>query len=382
MESSIFRALLERYTKKIDKELVELKKISDLKERENKVSFALKDHQKNLDELKRGKPEHISYHEAYIPFNLDKYEKKVQELNEYWREVFKESNRIREQGQQGQWENERELRTSCCSHCKAKSPTNHYIYSQKTKELKARKRNAYSYKEELLFCSNEHFEKWHKKNYFCCAECSTEKLDGKYKKNKKDGQKFCSDNCYYRHYAETCDNCLEKCVSSYQDKANGLAKTYYRDAETKTGTLCYKCCQEQLRTETDERKRNKEWEKNSEKLSSNLDDLIDSMVDAVDEKGEENSNNNNPSREKERERIQQYIANLENKPNKTREEKEDLKNKKKQLAELDKENQNDTSSDEEAQKDKRKLYFGLAFTAFFIIVLIIVTIWEKRRKKN
>ncbi|CAG8447729.1 9239_t:CDS:2 [Cetraspora pellucida] len=69
----------------------------------------------------------------------------------------------------------------------------------------------------------------------------------KYNKSKKDGKKFCSDNCFYTHYAETCDNCLEKCVSSYQGKATGYAQTYYQDGVNKTGTLCSKCHQEKLK---------------------------------------------------------------------------------------------------------------------------------------
>src|ERR1043165_9096655 len=48
-----------------------------------------------------------------------------------------------------------------------------------------------------------------KQKQFTCAECGEIKK-GKYKyhKTKKDNQKFCSDNCFYIYYAETCDNCL------------------------------------------------------------------------------------------------------------------------------------------------------------------------------
>src|SRR5436305_12160860 len=81
-----------------------------------------------------------------------------------------------------------------------------------------------------------------KQKQFNCAECGEIKK-GKYKynKTKKDNQKFCSDNCYYQHYAKKCDNCLEKCISKYRSKATGFSQSYYSDVINKTGTLCSKC---------------------------------------------------------------------------------------------------------------------------------------------
>ncbi|CAG8853138.1 41447_t:CDS:2, partial [Gigaspora margarita] len=156
-------------------------------------------HKQKFEELKQGKPEHISYYDSYTIYNLDKYDKEIKELEDYEREVAEKSNKIRSQTQKEQRDKESELNSSHCSYC----------------------------------------------NY-------------KYNKKQKDGQKFCSDNCYYQHYAEKCDDCLEKCVSSYKGKATGYAQTYYSDAKNKTGILCSKCHQEQLKEETEERKKDKE----------------------------------------------------------------------------------------------------------------------------
>ncbi|CAI2186052.1 16284_t:CDS:2 [Funneliformis geosporum] len=187
MSPYTFRSKVEEYMKKAIKELEKVKKIADIEEQCNKISFIVRKHKQNLEELKQGKPEDISYYENYLPFNLDKYEKKVKELDVYWGEVAGKSNKVREQKQKEQRNKEYELKTSHCAYCKNKPPTDRYVY---------------------------------KENY-----------TGQYKKSKKDGQKFCSSECFQKNYAENCDKCGEK----------ALGDTYYSDAENKTGTLCSKC---------------------------------------------------------------------------------------------------------------------------------------------
>jgi hypothetical protein len=98
-----------------------------------------------------------------------------------------------------------------------------------------------------------------KQKEYTCDECGEIKK-GKYKynKSKKDNQKFCSDNCFFRCYAETCVDCLEKCVSSYKGEATGFAQTYYSDPQNKTGTLCSKCHQERLKEKREQEQQDKE----------------------------------------------------------------------------------------------------------------------------
>ncbi|KLL02181.1 MAG: hypothetical protein MRERV_90c003, partial [Mycoplasmataceae bacterium RV_VA103A] len=156
---------------------------------------------------------------------------------------------------QKQWKKQK---LSHCNYCQKKSSGKHYIYDLTTKMLEPSNNNASDPDNQWLFCSEEHFEKWHKKNYFTCAECLKENYTGnwKYNKNKKDGQKFCSDNCFYRHYAETCDDCQKKCITSYQDKATGYARTYYSDGINKTGTICGNCRNKKLREEKEANREN------------------------------------------------------------------------------------------------------------------------------
>jgi len=83
MDTWTFRDKVEKYTKEAIKDLKEAKEINDLEQQCGKVSFDVRKHKQNLEELKRGKPEDISYYENYLPFNLDKYEKKIKELDDY-----------------------------------------------------------------------------------------------------------------------------------------------------------------------------------------------------------------------------------------------------------------------------------------------------------
>ena len=83
MDTYTFRLEVENYTKEAIKDLEEVKKVNDIEQQSSKVSFDVRKHKRNLEELKQGKPKDISYYEKYLPFNLDKYEKKVKELDDY-----------------------------------------------------------------------------------------------------------------------------------------------------------------------------------------------------------------------------------------------------------------------------------------------------------
>ena len=79
-----FRNKLKSYIEEAIKDLEEVKKINDVEEQCKKISSYVRKHKQNLEELKQGKPEEISSYENFLPFiNLDKYEKKVKELDDY-----------------------------------------------------------------------------------------------------------------------------------------------------------------------------------------------------------------------------------------------------------------------------------------------------------
>ena len=390
MDTYTFRSRVEEYTEKASKDLEDVRKINDLDKQCGKISFDLWDHERNFNELKQGKPE--EYIDNYYPwkgkYSLNNYEKEIKKLKDFESELLQKSGKIREQKQKEQQNKEWELKTSRCSYCKSKPPANHYIYSTKNKELKKRKRNAYLYKKEHLFCSETHFEKWHQKNYYCCVECLEENYTSKYKYNKKQkaNQKFCSDNCYYQHYAETCDNCLEKCVSNYQGKATGLAQTYYSDAENKTGTLCSKCHQEKLKEETEEKKKDKEWEESFKRLDKATDDLVEGMGEAVESKeGLDNSDIDNSDSDisntresKNIMKLQSDITNLENKPNKTKEEQALLEEKKKELEELLRRKNNSNISNSKPS-DKTGLYIGCGVVGIVLILGLFILVRTRKR---
>ena len=84
MSTETFRLKVKEYTKEIIKDLEEVKKIDNVEEQSNKISFDVQKHkQRYLAELKQGKPKDISIYENYTPYNLDKYGKKVKELDDF-----------------------------------------------------------------------------------------------------------------------------------------------------------------------------------------------------------------------------------------------------------------------------------------------------------
>jgi hypothetical protein len=97
--------------------------------------------------MKASKPEEVSYH-SYSMYSsgdnnsLERYEKEIKKLREFQTKLLQKSSKIREQKQKDQRNKVYELKSSHCSYCKNKPPTNHYIYSTKNKILKPRKRNA------------------------------------------------------------------------------------------------------------------------------------------------------------------------------------------------------------------------------------------------
>ena len=222
--------------REIKEEIERAEKISDTRERYRTTNSSLSKHESILNSLE-------SYFNLYLRemgysrTPLDKYKEQVDKLKKIEKETVDKLDETTNQNRKNNYQ----LKTSYCAYCKSKPPANHYIYSEKNKLLKPRKRNANPYKKEYLFCSEVHFEKWHKKNYFVCGECLEEKWDGKYERNKKDNQKFCSKKCFNNHYAETCDKCHQK----------ALGDTYYSDPQNKTGTLCSKCNKAEI--EKDER---------------------------------------------------------------------------------------------------------------------------------
>jgi hypothetical protein len=83
MDEQTFRSKVKEYTEEAIKDLKEAKEINDIEQQCAKVSFDVRKHKEKLEGLKRGKPEYISYYENYLPFNLDKYEKKIRKLEDY-----------------------------------------------------------------------------------------------------------------------------------------------------------------------------------------------------------------------------------------------------------------------------------------------------------
>jgi hypothetical protein len=83
MGTQEFRDKVKKYTKEAIKDLEELKKISDIEQQSNEISFYVRKHKRHLEELKQGKPDEIPYSDHYLPHSLDKYEKKVKELDDY-----------------------------------------------------------------------------------------------------------------------------------------------------------------------------------------------------------------------------------------------------------------------------------------------------------
>jgi len=83
MDAYTFRYKNEKYTKEAIKDLEEVKKINDIEQQSSEISFVVRKHKQKFEELKQGKPEDISYCENYSPYNLDKYEKKIKELDDY-----------------------------------------------------------------------------------------------------------------------------------------------------------------------------------------------------------------------------------------------------------------------------------------------------------
>jgi len=102
------------------------------------------------------------------------------------------------------------------------------------------------------------------------------------------------------------------------------------------------------------------------------------MNQEIETKKDRSHNDNNLSTQK-REQLQQDISNLENKPNKTKEEQTLLEKKKKELEELlnRKNNSNDSSS---KPGDKTTLYLGLGIIGVFLVLSIFII--ARNRKKN
>jgi hypothetical protein len=140
MVAQTFRHNNEKYTKEAISDLKEANEISDLVKKLAKVNISLQKHSQKFRELKENKPEE---HLGYFPYSsLDVYEKEIKKLKELESKLLQKSSEVRNQKQKEQQNKENELKRSHCSYCKSKPPTNHYIYSEKNKILKPRKRNA------------------------------------------------------------------------------------------------------------------------------------------------------------------------------------------------------------------------------------------------
>ena len=155
--------------KEIKKEIGKIEEISDMEERFSLTNSCWIKHRENLNSLTKCLNSlHLERINIDKASTTDEYSKQIDKLEKMWNKF---SDEVSEKEKEQQ-EKEYQLKASHCSYCKSKPSAEHYIYSEKNKELKQRKRNAYSYKKEYLFCSENHFEKWHKKNYFTCSECS------------------------------------------------------------------------------------------------------------------------------------------------------------------------------------------------------------------
>lgn len=296
MNELAWKELLESYTKELEEKIQEIKDIIDLEEQDREIIIAKANFgvEGKLGNLKRARPDSIVGYVSY----LNEYEKLFKELEDLDGEVSKKLNQ-------------------------EKKNKNRLSKSNK-------KTDAHSKKQKQ----------------FTCAECGEIKK-GKYKYNKKqkDGQKFCSDNCYYQHYAETCDNCLEKCISSYQGKANGLSQTYYQDGINKTGTLCSKCHQEKLKEEKEQTKKDQEWEENCKRLDRVTDDLIEGMEETIKGEGEDDSDGDDSTDNP----VSNSNANTVNKKNQLQSQQSQL------LAQIMQLEQNPTNNQAELEAKRKQL---------------------------
>ncbi|MCE8167542.1 MAG: hypothetical protein I3275_02830, partial [Candidatus Moeniiplasma glomeromycotorum] len=245
----------EKYTKNLKEKLVEIKSISGLSEQNSEITLAKSCFglEGELGNLIKSKPDH-----AQCSLYLEECKELFKKLEDLDSEVSKKVNQEREKN--------------------------------KKSDTSSKKRKKYT-----------------------CDECGTTKRgEWKYHKSKKDNLKFCSKHCFLQHYAETCDNCYEKCLKYSGEKAIGSADTYYSDLQNKTGVLCSKCYQEQLKELTEEKRKDKEREESFKRVDKNMDDLVngleevagknqDDSEDREDDKNQESRIKNQESRIKNQE---------------------------------------------------------------------------------
>ena len=193
------------------------------------------------------------------------------------------------------------------------------------------------------------------KEYTPCQQCFQEiKPQAKYyyHTTKNDNHKFCSNKCYTEYYGEICNQCLKKTLDYQSDKE-------YPDL-----VYCVECYNKKEQEE-------KEWKEKWTRYCRYCDDKLEegNIFDFCDKESctqeasrewarengiEEGDINSNASLSREREReskppnneinqLKQTIQQLENNPQNSPQWQADLAAKKKRLAELEKQTQNNPS---------------------------------------
>jgi len=214
--------------------------------------------------------------------------------------------------------------------------------------------------------------------YINCQQCFKEIKAGNtywYHKSKNDNHKFCSPTCYQEYYGEYCSKCVSenknytKYLNLIHDKDNSYCSTCYQlvkqeqpEQEWNPTIYCRYCSTKTELFEVCEKK-----------------ECLEKMNQEIEDK-----KNNNPQERKEnisseQKQLQSQITNLENKPNKTKAEQTELERKKKELEELLKRKDNSNSS---KPSDKTSIYVGCGVVGIVLIFSIFIIARIRKKNKN
>ena len=209
--------------KEIKQDLEELKKITDISKQYEESGSILRKH---------------IYNEGYADSHWTNGKLYELEVGIAWEETLGEYKRLIDKIRKIHFGNLEILKKSRCHYCQKQNLTNPHFYLKNTEY-------------EKTFCNQTCLN-----NYLApCDECKESRCGNNWQKtDQDDGKRFCSKDCFDKHYAPPCNLCHQKC----------LTNIYYNNPANQTGTICSTCHQkkqEKAKQKADKKIKEREKEK-------------------------------------------------------------------------------------------------------------------------